>query len=46
MPTTALRSLTGNDRTPWPLGRGSMPRPRELFPLIAIVFAVLVRDEI
>jgi len=23
-----------------------MPRPRELFPLIAIVFAVLVRDEI
>jgi hypothetical protein len=23
-----------------------MPRPRELFPLIAIVFPVLVRDEI
>ena len=46
MPTTALRSLTGNDRTPWPLGRGSMPRLREIFPLIAIVFPVLVRDEI
>ena len=46
MPSTALESLTGNDRTPWQLGRGSMPRLREIFPLIAIVSVVLVRGEI